>query len=330
MAKRSGRKTGETLAGVAVVCALVAVGVGLYAQQSRYDPSAFRAPPTLGGTGDATPASAPGDLFGLGVLDGLTAAGPIARFDAETLYQKINGKADLYLSAGFVELRCQRYGARTPFEACAYDMGEPRGAYAVYSSQRRDDAAEVALPGATAYATGNALFVAVDRFYLELVASAGALEAPTRLARTFTELHRPAEDEPRETELFPEAGLDAAGRRLIPDSAFGFSKLDQVYVAPYTIEGGEALAFFSRRADAAEAEALAAAYAAFLARMGASPLPDSESGELRGARELDVLGSFELVFVRGRFLAGVHEAATRELAWTLARRLDARLQEAER
>ena len=332
---RSGTSA-ERIAGAAVLLALAGVAFGVYASQSRYDPALFRAPAPLPGAAAAgEPAEV--DLFGLALPPGIAARGRVERFDTETLHHKIDGKADLYLSAGFVELRCLRLAAGdgdagvggAAFEACVYDMGGDRGAFAVHSSQRREDGLEIALAGAASYTTSNALFAAAGRYYLELVSPGAGSEAAAgreALARAFVALHRPAQERPPETALFPAEDLGAEGPRLIPDSAFGFARLDQVFVAPYALDGSEALAFLSTRADAAEATALAEAYAAFLVRNGATEVADGDGAAvLPGARILEVYGSWELVFARGRLLAGVHEASTRAAAVLLAGRLAARL-----
>ncbi len=66
-------------------------------------------------------------------------------FDPQTLSDKINGKAELYLSAGFVGLASQRFkdkaGSNLWMEAYIYDMGNGQNAFSVFSAQRREGAA---------------------------------------------------------------------------------------------------------------------------------------------------------------------------------------------
>jgi hypothetical protein len=83
-------------------------------------------------------------------------AGP-ERYGADTLYEKINGKADLYVSAGFVQLQTWRFaGAAGPWlELFLYEMSNETAAFSVFSTQRRPDA-EALDPGAqTCPDTGN-------------------------------------------------------------------------------------------------------------------------------------------------------------------------------
>ena len=95
-------------------------------------------------------------------------------FDAQNLSDKINGKAELYLSAGFVGLNSQRFkdkkDASLWIEAYLYDMGNGQNAFSVFSAQRREGAAKLDL-AQYAYRTSNARFLVHGRFYIEIIAS---------------------------------------------------------------------------------------------------------------------------------------------------------------
>ena len=71
------------------------------------------------------------------------------RYDAATLSDKINGKAELYLAAGFERLECRRFAlADDPagwLERFVYTMRAAPGAFAVYSQQRRPQAQPLTL-----------------------------------------------------------------------------------------------------------------------------------------------------------------------------------------
>jgi len=65
-------------------------------------------------------------------------------FTADNLYDKVDGKADLYLTAGFVGLQCQRLALKATndvwMEWFVYDMGTLPQAFSVFSLQRRAEA----------------------------------------------------------------------------------------------------------------------------------------------------------------------------------------------
>ncbi len=323
----------QTLASYAALAALVLVALGVWLKQADYDPKAWGTPPApSGAAAGLANLDAPLDLAALKV-QGLTPMGPPQNFDPVSLSDKINGKAELYLSAGFQLLATQRLAlAEDPnlwLEAYVFDMGEQRGAYSVYSTQRRPQAPDPGL-GAQAYLTKNALFLTRGRYYLELVASQPGERLLTALqdwARAWLVLV-PAQDQALgEMAFFPPEGLDKAQVSLLASDVFGFDRLDQVWAAPYVLNGEEGMAFVSRRADEGQAADLAKAYAQFLLAHGGKEM--HAPAALPGGRLVDILGTYELVFNQGAYLAGVHGAESQDLARNLGLALYERLKEAK-
>jgi hypothetical protein len=324
------RSRRQTLIGLVVFAVLAAAAAGIYSVQFRFNPAVLN---YLEGAAVATRPSASAEPI-LGLPEGLSVLSPPEHFDRETLSDKINGKAELYLSAGFMRLDCQRIAlSGRPedwIEAFVYDMGAAPNAYAVFSQQRRSDGTPLDF-AEFAYRAENALFLAHGSFYLELIASSREpklLESLEALARGFM-ARRPAVGAAiAERDLFPKEGLDEAGIRLIPTDAFGVSGLDRVFAATYTADGGEMTAFLSRRANAQEAADLAQSYVAFLKAYGGEASP--AGAPAGGATVIAILDMIEVVFSQGPFLAGVHEAPDREKALSLAGRLAEKLKEAPR
>ncbi|MFZ0133152.1 MAG: hypothetical protein WAK95_11455, partial [Desulfobacterales bacterium] len=112
---------------------------------------------------------------------------------------------------------------------------------------------------------------------------------------------------------------------LIPADAFGFEKFDRVFVAEYRLDEATLSAFISARESAAAAAELAAAYRAFLLAFGGRAIED---GGLREAVVVEIMNEYEIIFTRGVYVAGVHAAADKNSAVTLARALDTRIGEA--
>jgi hypothetical protein len=320
----------QTLIGLFVFAVLAAAAFWICLAQSRFNPAVLN---YLEGAAVATRPPASAGPF-LELPEGLSPLSPPERFDRETLSDKINGKAELYLSAGFVSLDCQRIAlSGRPedwVEAFVYDMGAAPNAYAVFSQQRRSDGTPLDF-AEFAYRAENALFLAHGSFYMELIASnrePQLLESLEALARGFMDRRPAAGAALAERDLFPREGLDEAGIRLIPADAFGMSGLDRVFAAAYAADGGEMTAFLSRRATPQEAADLAQSYVEFLKTYGGEASPaDAPAG---GATVIAILDMYEVVFSQGPFLAGVHEAPDREKALSLAGRLAEKLKEAPR
>lgn len=325
----------QSLSSLAVLVVLVLVAVGVWLKQDSYDPLSWGKPAPPKGQAAEAAAGGPLDLGAL-LPPGLAPMGPAETFDAQTLSDKINGKAELYLAAGFKALATRRYQlAAEPslwLEAYVFAMNEERGAFSVFSVQRRTEAQALDLTP-HAYRTANAAFLAQGPYYLEIVASAPRpelAEAVLAWARAWLALApatakagggSPAD----ERDLLP-PGMQPDSLSLLASDVFGFDRLNQVFVATYAIAGEEAMAFLSRRADAAEAEALARAYVEFLLANGGQAQPDPEG--LAGARLIEVAGTWELVMSRGPLLAGAHQAESRQSALELGRRLQASIQKA--
>jgi hypothetical protein len=321
----------QTVLGLAVFAVLAAVVLGVYSAQFRFNPAVLN---FLQGAPAAGAKAAASAQPLLDLPEGLSALSPAERFDRATLSDKIDGKAELYLSAGFIRLDCQRIALsgrpQDWIEAFVYDMGSAPNAYAVFSLQRRSDG--TALDFAEfAYRAENALFLAHGSFYLELIASGrdepllAALEA---LAAAFMARRPVAKAAIAERDLFPREGLAEAGIRLIPADAFGMAGLDRVFTATYAADGAEMTAFLSRRATPQEAAELARAYADFLKAYGGEVSPAEALAD--GAAVIAILDMYEVVFARGAFLAGVHEAPSRAKALELAARLAEKLAEVPR
>jgi hypothetical protein len=316
--------------GLVVFAVLAAAAGWIYSVQFRFNPAVRN---YLEGAVVATQPPASAEPI-LELPEGFSPLSPPERFDRETLSDKINGKAELYLSAGFVRLDCQRmaFSGRPEdwIEAFVYDMGAAPNAYAVFSQQRRSDATPLGF-AEFAYRAENALFLAHGPFYLELIASSREprlLDSLEALARGFMARRPVGGAAIAERDLFPREGLDAAGIRLIPTDAFGMSGLDRVFAATYAADGVEMTAFLSRRANPQEASDLARSYVEFLKAYGGEASPaDAPVG---GATVIAILDMVEVVFAQGPFLAGVHEAPSREQALRLSGRLAEKLKEAAR
>jgi hypothetical protein len=318
----------ETRLSMAVMAILVVVGAGVFLRQFQINPAVIALRP------ESRQFAIPRESNRSVLVDttgfGIHPFSPPERFGPDTLYEKINGRADLYLSSGFVSLDTQRFAMAGDqgawVELFVYDMATPANAFSVFSMQRREGArADDTVPNA--YRTENALFMTQENFYLELIgtdASAGLQQAMGMLARGFAEVHggvttagAPGVD------LFPAEGFQADSLQLIATNAFGYEQLDRVYAGEYLTGGSRLTAFVSDRRSAEAASTLADAYRQTLLSYGAAPV--GAPLPVDGAAVIQFFDTYEIVFSRGRYLAGIHEAGSLEAAGTLAGRLAAHL-----
>jgi hypothetical protein len=305
------------LAGIAAILLMV---------QYRYDPGQWQA---LSGPGAEPSQELSGEEFASLGLRPLT---PPERYNAETLSDKIDGKAELYLAAGFNALQTQRLtlegaSGEAFLERYVYDMNRYRNAFAVFSNQRRPERETLDLTP-DAYQAANGLFMVHGRYYVEIIASdtSEALQAATlAVARRFVSQNSVPDEKLIETTLFPEEERVTDSVALVAANAFGLEDLDWVYTAQYRRNSHEALAFLSRRATAAEALIARDAFSAYFLEYGGEPL--TAPAGLESAHIVHILDTYEIVLVYDAFLLGVHEAADAEQAFDLAARLLERIKE---
>lgn len=252
----------------------------------------------------------------------LTPLSPPEVFGPLNLSDKIDGKAGLYLSAGFKRLESQRFktdkDSTAWMEVFIYDMGNSENAFSVFSAQQRDDGKPADL-GQFSYRTQNALYWVHGPYYLEIIGSAPTEENMMAMQLFAEAFIRNIEVETKsiaERDLFPSNGLDQNSIVLIPDNAFGYEGFDRVYIAGYKINDAELTAFISRRKTALQAEKLASAYHRFLLAFGGEK--QASSPLIANARVVMILDTYEVIFSQGPYIAGVREATDTAQAINLA------------
>jgi hypothetical protein len=322
----------ETYVGSVILLVLVVVAGGVLFKQSHYDRTVFlAAAPSAGTVRSSAPLSPavnafvdlPGELIPLSAPE---------VFNPDNLYDKIDGKAELYLSSGVLGMRCQRFALKNDpnawMEFFVYDMDSLRQSFAAYSMQQRADAQLLEL-ATYAYKTKNALFFCCGRYYIEAVTASPAEEmmaAMLLVSRQFVAENPPQEARLAELDLFPSEHRVPNSSMLQPADAFGFDRFKNVFSAKYTVTGAEVMAFLVIRPTAEEATALGAAYQQFLLTNGGRNLPGP--GNAPAGSLVEMLGSVELVFSRGKVVGGVHAAPSAEAAEQVAAPLYKKLSEA--
>lgn len=323
-------KVGPTqkVMGYAILALLGVILVWLLAQQARFNPAvvvAQRAPLLQAKT---PAASGPGLSATAGLLpevSGFSPQAPAQSYGPDNLSDKINGKADLYLKAGFKEMSCRSFGldgAGGAFvEVFLYDMGSPPNAFAVFSGQRRAGSPDLPLT-ANAYASANALFFTKGRFYVEIVADRASEAVQKSLEAYAAALlaKLPGEGEAKDAAaLFPKEGLAKDTVRLCTADSFGCEGLNNMLTGEYTLKSGKATGFIAAKETPEQARDEAKRYLDFLAANGYQKVQvPGMAGDLQ-VFALD--NSFEAVFTQGSNLAGVHDASSLEAALELAGQL---------
>ncbi len=325
----------QTLLSLIILGVLALIAGGVLTAQFNYNPAVQPLTSALPAADKSLPApSVSAEPSLIPIPAGQSPLTPVEIFDAATLSDKINGKAELYLSAGFKRLHSRRFKVDTAgdgwMEAFVYDMQTPQNAFSVFSAQRRQDAQTLDV-GQYGYQTPNAIFFVHGPFYVEIIASdvTESTRQPMRtLAEAFLKTHAVETQTIDEKKLFPRAGLVADSIALVAADAFGYERFNQIFTAVYQVGQTQVMAYLSRRESPAEAQELAAAYTDFLKAFGGQTAQPGLT--IKTARMIYILDTYEVVFSHGPYLAGVREAADKQPAQELAVQLFNRIEEATR
>jgi hypothetical protein len=314
----------ESVISICLLGSIILTAVGLFIIQSNYDISRYGMDAAAVSTTE-TQNSKSETSFELNTLapSAFKTLSKSESYNADNLYEKIDGKAPLYLEVGFKELSTQRFASISDpnlwMELYIYDMGNIKNAFSVYSVQRRADAEE--FPTIQfAYKSSNALYFVHGKYYVEIVGSTESEELFAAIKEVAQKLRAnliiDSETSIAELAFFPKENLVADSFKLYLLSAFGCEKLTNIFTAKYKLGEEIITAFISKRTDSKEAEAIAESYCKFLTENGA--VIKNTTNKTFVGKVMDFYDKTEIVFTVGPFVAGIHEAENQEPAEKLA------------
>lgn len=325
----------ESAVSICLLAVLFLIGLGMFIRQSRVDMSRFGMEAAV-----APKSEIPFDLGSL-TPAGFETRSRTETYDSGNLYEKINGKAGLYLDSGFKKLITQRFVHKDDkdliMELYLYDMGNVRGAFSVYGVQRRADVnALPAFPVSYAYGTSNALYLVHGKYYIELVGFSESAELLGAMMQTVQKIRAnlaaDSDIEIAELSLFPTEDIVQGSVKLYLTDGLAFEGLTDTFTARYKVGDQTITAFLSKCASAEEAHNVAESYCKFLIDNGGAtvkPATDKISAGKIIVFHYETFDTFEIVLSIGAFVVGVHEAESQELAEKLALKLVNKLSRAE-
>jgi hypothetical protein len=321
------RNGGEQRAAIIILLFLAGIAAGVYHRQFSFNPAVLVA--TAAASAAPKPAaSAPGESLPT-LPPELSALSAPETFTTDNLYDKIDGKAELYTTAGFVGMQSQRLALKATndvwMEWFVYDMGTLPQAFSVFSLQRRADGQPMDFTP-FAYQCQNALFFVCGRYYVEAVTAmpTDAMMAAMRaMARQFVAAHPPGEMRIPELNLFPPENLEPNSQNLQVVNAFGFDQFTNVFTAKYSVPAGatniEVQVFFELTKSPAAAAALRNAWRSFLLANGGKEIESGNATAL--GKPINFMDSIEIAFSQGNAVAGVHAAPDASTAAKIAQEL---------
>jgi hypothetical protein len=335
----------EKAIGGSLLIALAAIAVGILLKGALYDPSRYTGSVealeftrqavagkagTLRGGGlrahEAAGGAAAAGSAGAAIpalIATLEPMGPVEHYSAETLFEKINGRAPVYFEYNFVALASRSFAvAGQPGEfvdAYLFEMDSPLNAFGIFSAERESGGAALEF-AADGYRSEMGYFMRVGSTYAQVIASSPA-PAVMDTAGAFTRALAgtiAADDSGLEGRLLLPAEDQLPGSlTYINENAYGQAVLNGVFEARYRVDGAE-LTLFAQVAPSPEAaRANWDTLRAFHASYGAlEPVFEEAGAEFFVA---DLFGQWTAVFTRGDAVVGVVNADDREAALALLR-----------
>jgi hypothetical protein len=286
---------------------------------SGAQPSGARSAP-LGDKAQLSQPAAPGGAERGALPRGLSAGGftegKLGAYSPDTLYVKINGRAEFYASFGVQSLHAVTLegpaGASVEIEL--YDLAESRNALGCYNGERPPGIDSTLENGSTFRFDRNAAFLARGRHYVRIVGSdesAAVLEQVRRLMEVFRR-ELAGEELPWGFSLFVEQlklAPSAVGYQRENAFSFGFAR--DVYKASLSpADSQEDMeAFVSVKADAAAAASAALQYQAAFRSQG---VPAGKTADGLPLSKDEFLGSVSTATSSERWVLGVRGAPSVE------------------
>ncbi|HHH27708.1 MAG TPA: hypothetical protein ENK57_05100 [Polyangiaceae bacterium] len=246
--------------------------------------------------------------------------GRLAAFDADNLYEKINGRAGYFTSKGFVVLLFLPLTSEDTkgetIDVEVYDMGAAENALGAYVGEKPDEIASNESTGVVWHRDRNALYMARGSYYIRAIGSqeSPGVDRALEHLRKVLETGLAAGERPWAHALLVDAlGYDASTIEYAKENAMSFEFARNVYVAR---EGEDTELFVAPAPDPEAAEAMAKQYVQGFTSYG-------EVVEGGDWIKDQYLGAFSAVRTSGPLVIGVRGATTLELGEEALAKLEA-------
>ncbi len=161
-------------------------------------------------------------------------------FFPETLFEYINGAAEIYLSYEFDQLIVAQYQKGEAEDTLAieiYDMGSNRNSFGIYSAERYPENAFIDI-GVEGYLEEGSLNFMVGRYYVKLLCFDCGGASDNVLKSFATEIINRTEDKgkfPDLLQVFPRNGLTTHTEKYILQNFMGYGFLHDGYLVNYSL-----------------------------------------------------------------------------------------------
>ena len=160
----------------------------------------------------------------------------------QSLYEYINGAAEIYLAYDFQELIVGQYKRKSSEKSLSveiYDMGNENNSFGIYSAERFPGNRFIPI-GTQGYQEEETLNFIVGKYYIKLLCFDCGEESGSFLKLFSTEIVKRVKDEaklPPVLGFFPDEGLIQNSEKFFLRNFMGYSFLHNGYLADYRYKG---------------------------------------------------------------------------------------------
>jgi hypothetical protein len=197
-------------------------------------------------------------------------------FRPATLFEYIDGAAEIYLSYDFLELvvaQDQEKATKASITVEIYDMGAGRNAFGIYSAERYPDSRFLAV-GNQGYLDEGTLNLLAGRYYIKLLCFEGGAQSPEFLQQFAKAISGKVKDPgrlPTLLQVFPKDALIPNSEKFILRNFLGFKFLGNGFTASYKAKDLEFDCFFLEGTSEVEAGEMLKQYLGHFAKSGQAP-----------------------------------------------------------
>jgi hypothetical protein len=244
--------------------------------------------------------------------------GRVMWFTPENLYELIDGRAEFYLAYDMVGMCFVRFTTSSDsaifINVSIYDMATPTNAFGVFSAERPPNSTQLKL-GRDAYRSAADYYIWKGQYYVQVVAPDDSVELQqvTRdMAGKITESLYDSNEPVWGLTALPKANLVPQSVRYYLVDAMALDFMRNTYTARYTRGETDVTVFLSRRDSVESARATAAKFTEHANLYGDEANRLTVDGiELLSC---DMGGIYDIVFQKGRLVAGVIEVEDQNTA----------------
>ncbi|MBW2053853.1 MAG: hypothetical protein JRI85_16705 [Deltaproteobacteria bacterium] len=254
--------------------------------------------------------------------NGWKAVGEVKRFKPESLYEIINGAAELYLAYNVRDMIFISFEKDTDsaffIDLSIYDMGSPANAFGVFSVGRSSGDPSLNF-GREGYYQNGSYYIWKGRYYIQAVAS----DVTEELDRLGLELARKVTDSLTDSgekvwglSALPELNRTPGSVKYFMVDMMGLDFMRNSYTALYDEGGVQVKAYISRQDSIKSALTVIERYIKYSNKYGKGIEREKHSG-LEFIIS-DMGDAFDVIFHKGRIVGGVMSVSERNLALSAA------------